>query len=124
MDAIAKSWVLWAEKELVKHGLHDWKIKPATTASLSAEGYHKATAGYCDWMNKTVGLAKKHLMTACACDIKDTVLHEIAHAKVIMNTPGGYKLPAHGKAWKAAAEALGAVPLAYGKDTCSCPAGG
>ena len=78
-------------KYLVKHyGLMEWDV----TVDRS-----KTCAGRCSYGKKTIYISKHYLQTASDFDIKDTILHEIAHAL----TPGH----GHDDHWKSKAIDIG-----------------
>jgi predicted SprT family Zn-dependent metalloprotease len=83
-----------AESLLVQHNLKDWKFV-FTQA--------KFWFGQCDYKNKTIELSQ--LLTELNPEehVRDTILHEIAHALVPANVH-------HGKVWKDMAEKIGARP--------------
>lgn len=101
-------------KELLKsHGLHDWSV------SLDRA---KTRAGKCSYRMKTIFLSKHYISTSSADDIRDTILHEIAHAL----TPG----EGHSALWKSKAIEIGCSGDVHCKSftrapfhiTCSCRA--
>ena len=89
-----------AERELLKHGLHDWSFGWART---------KRRQGACNYQSKRIEIAEYYATHNLPEKVLDTLLHEIAHALA------GPKAR-HGPAWKAVAKKLGASPRTY--DTC------
>ena len=90
-----------AERELLRHGLHDWSFGWAKT---------KRRQGACKYRSKRIEIAEYYATHNPPEQVIDTLLHEIAHALA------GPKAR-HGPAWKAVAKKLGATPRAC--DTCS-----
>ena len=66
-------------------------------------GKTKNRLGYCSYRNKTIELSKSYVELNPEQSIMDTIMHEIAHAKV---GPGN----GHNKTWKDMARKLGANP--------------
>lgn len=60
--------------------------------------------GVCEWDCKTISINPRYLPGMSESDLRDTVLHEIAHAL----TPPDLK--SHGKEWRANAVLVGAKP--------------
>ena len=89
-----------AERELLKHGLHDWSFRWART---------KRRQGACNYRSKRIEIAEYYASHNPPEKVLDTLLHEIAHALA------GPKAR-HGPVWKAVAKKLGATPRAC--DTC------
>ena len=75
---------------LKHHGLHEWKVMLDRA---------KTRAGKCSYKRHTIYLSKYYLVNATEDDVKDTILHEIAHAL----TPGH----GHDAHWKSKALELG-----------------
>lgn len=69
----------------------------------------KRTFGICLYTRKTIELSRLMIANQSKADIRDTILHEIAHAL----TPGAQ----HGPEWKAMARRLGCVPKSTGRTT-------
>lgn len=67
----------------------------------------KSSFGLCDYTNRTIQLSRIMTANQCKEQIRDTILHEIAHAL----TPGA----GHGPAWKRKARELGCVPRSTGR---------
>lgn len=63
----------------------------------------KRRFGYCSYSKRTISLSKILTELNPESEVRDTILHEIAHAKVGAGVH-------HGKAWREVAEALGAKP--------------
>lgn len=55
------------------HGLEGWKLKL---------DHARRRAGQCDYTAKTISLSRHYVRYAETAHIKDTILHEIAHALV------------------------------------------
>ena len=55
------------------HGLHGWKVKL---------DHARRRAGQCDYTNRTISLSRHYVRHAETDHIRDTILHEIAHALV------------------------------------------
>lgn len=87
------------------HGLHDWAF---------AFGRQKRTLGLCRYAARTIELSIYLVDRNGPDEVRDTVLHEIAHALV---GPGH----AHDAVWKAKAAAIGARPQRCG--AANMPAG-
>ena len=62
----------------------------------------KKMAGCCKYRNKEISISLHHIQNNDENEVKDTILHEIAHAL----TPGAN----HGRAWKIACIKVGANP--------------
>ena len=86
--------VKFALQKFVQHGLMDWGVK------ISAR--MRRISGCCDYRKREIRLASWIFQPGAGEKIRDTILHEIAHAM----TPGAH----HGPAWKVAAMAIGAKP--------------
>ena len=78
------------------NGLGDWAF-----AFLEAE----RRLGDCHFEDRVIRVGRAHALDASDAEIRDTILHEIAHALV---GPAAH----HGPEWKAAARRLGATPRA------------
>lgn len=76
---------------MARHGLNDWHFR--FTHSL-------ARFGQCSYSKKTISLSKHLTLLNDESLVRNTILHEIAHALV------GHKA-AHGPAWRAQALAIG-----------------
>ena len=79
-----------------EHGLGAW-----TFAFLEAE----RRLGDCHFQDRVIRLGRTHALDGGEAEIRDTVLHEIAHA---LAGPEAR----HGRAWKAIASRIGATPRA------------
>lgn len=85
-----------ADDELRKHGLYDWTFRLADT---------KRRLGVCNYRAKRIEIAAFYAVNNPDTAVRDTLLHEIAHA---LAGPAAR----HGPAWKAIAMRLGAIPRA------------
>ncbi len=83
------------------HGLQDW-----TLAFVEARRY----LGVCQFHDRVIRIACHHAIEDSDEAVRDTVLHEIAHAMVGREA-------GHGPQWKATARRIGAVPQAKAYDT-------
>ena len=79
-----------------RHCLGEW-----TFAFLEAE----RRLGDCNFQDRVIRIGRAHALDASEAEVKDTVLHEIAHA---LAGPEAR----HGPAWKAIARRIGATPRA------------
>ena len=79
-----------------EHGLDTW-----TFAFLEAE----RRLGDCNFQDRVIRVGRAHALDASEAEIRDTILHEIAHA---LAGPEAR----HGAAWKAIARRIGATPRA------------
>ncbi len=79
-----------------EHGLADW------TLALVESGRR---LGDCGFRDRVIRISRAHALDGSTAQIRDTVLHEIAHA--LAGPEAG-----HGPLWKAAARRLGATPKA------------
>ncbi len=79
-----------------EHGLDKW-----TFAFLEAE----RRLGDCNFQDRVIRIGRAHALDASEAEIRDTILHEIAHALA------GPEVR-HGAAWKAVARRIGATPRA------------
>lgn len=98
----------------VEHGLKGWRL---------TLDHAKRRAGQCDYKNKTISLSRHYVKYADEDHIKDTILHEIAHALVG---------PRHGHdaVWRTKAREIGCtatrchtLEFSAPKWTMSCPNG-
>ena len=62
-----------ATKLMDAHGLEGWRLKL---------DHARRRAGQCDYTNKTISLSRLYVRHADIDHIRDTILHEIAHALV------------------------------------------
>ena len=79
-----------------EHGLADWKLAFVES---------RKRLGDCDYRERVIRIGRPHALTGKDESIRDTVLHEIAHA---LAGPGTH----HGPEWKAIAQRIGATPRA------------
>lgn len=79
-----------------EHGLGEW-----TFAFLEAE----RRLGDCNFEDRVIRIGRTHALDASDAEVRDTVLHEIAHA---LAGPEAR----HGALWKATARRIGATPRA------------
>ncbi len=70
----------------------------------------KKRAGLCKMSSKTISISNYHIENNSLSTVKDTVLHEFAHAIAFEI----YGETAHGRDWKKVAETLGAQTKARG----------
>lgn len=82
-----------ARQQMDQHGLVSWKV---------AVSRSKKTIGLCDYRQRTISLSYYAIPELSDEKVKDTILHEIAHAL----TPGA----GHGAEWKAMCRRIGANP--------------
>ena len=96
------------------HGLMGWRIKL---------DHARRRAGQCDYTNKTISLSRLYVRHADIDHIRDTILHEIAHALVG---------PSHGhdSVWRQKAREIGctattchSLSFARAKWVMTCPNG-
>ena len=85
-----------ARRLIDEHGLIGW-----TLAFVEAE----RRLGDCDFKGRVIRISRSHALEGSDEQIRDTVLHEIAHA--IAGQEAG-----HGPMWKATARRIGATPRA------------
>ncbi len=85
-----------ARRLMDEHGLGAW-----TFAFLEAE----RRLGDCHFEDRLIRIGRGHALDAGEAEVRDTILHEIAHA---LAGPEAR----HGPAWKAAARRIGATPRA------------
>jgi predicted SprT family Zn-dependent metalloprotease len=76
---------------MARHGLHGWRFK---------FDHSTRRAGCCSYYNRTISISFDLAGTGSDADIRDTILHEIAHALV-------GKRHNHDDVWKAMAKAIG-----------------
>ena len=74
-----------------KHGLDDWRFEFDVASSRG---------GLCNYRTKLIKLSMSYAMKAMPSEVKNTILHEIAHALV----GAGHK---HNNVWQAMARAIG-----------------
>lgn len=75
-----------------EYGLLDWALRGSTR--------FRRTLGRCIWKDKVILLSCEYVRLNTWRSVRETVLHEIAHALVPED-------PGHGEAWKAKARELG-----------------
>ena len=97
MELVSAERMAW--ELLRKHGLWNWK---------SALDRAVRRFGQCDWNNRLITLSAPMTLACPDHEVRDTILHEIAHAM----TPGY----GHGPVWKAAARRVGATDKRLGPD--------
>ena len=85
-----------ARRLMEEHGLPDW-----TLAFVEA----RRRLGDCHFGDRVIRISRAHALQGSEEQIRDTVLHEIAHA--IAGPEAG-----HGPLWKATARRIGAMPRA------------
>ena len=83
-----------------EHGLHEWTFR------FSAA---RGRLGECRERQRLIRLSRRHAVNGDPREVRDTILHEIAHALA------GAKAR-HGPAWKAIARRLGATPKARAEE--------
>jgi predicted SprT family Zn-dependent metalloprotease len=71
----------------------------------------KRRAGFCRLHDKTISISRLHIKNNNASIIRDTLLHEYAHAIAFEN----YHEYGHGIFWKKVALTIGAIPQAKGR---------
>jgi predicted SprT family Zn-dependent metalloprotease len=92
-----KNATLLAKKLLDEHGLEKWKVEICSSNIIF---------GWCDDSKKTIGLSSKFTELNKRKDVKDTILHEIAHALLPKNNT-------HDNEWKFVAMLLGCSPESF-----------
>ena len=103
-----------ALKLMRKHGLdkQGWQFQ---------WDHAKLRLGSCNYTYKTITLSKWYMLGLSKKEIKDTILHEIAHALVgpcnEFKENGRRAVAPHGAEWKAMAKKIGATPKAKAKLT-------
>ena len=80
-----------AQDMLHQYGLKDWQV---------VFDHGRIRLGSCDYHKRRISLSRYFVRNNAASDIKETILHEIAHALV---GPGH----GHGPVWQRQAQALG-----------------
>ena len=90
-----------ARELMNEHGLHEWTFRFSSARSRLGE---------CRERERLIRLSRRHAVNAGPREVKDTILHEIAHALA------GAKAR-HGPAWKAVARRLGATPKARAEES-------
>ena len=92
LNAVARM----ARRLMGEHGLTGWTL---------AFGEARKRLGDCHFRHHVIRISRTHALEGSEEQIRDTVLHEIAHAIA------GYKA-GHGPLWKATARRIGATPRA------------
>jgi predicted SprT family Zn-dependent metalloprotease len=88
---------------MAQHGLRD-NVNFGTPKYWHFKFNHRRRhIGLCSYRERTIYLSKPLVLVNSEEDVKDTILHEIAHVKA-----GG--LAGHGRMWKLEAMAIGARP--------------
>ncbi len=83
-----------AQSLLAEHALHDWTF---------AFNRRKRAFGLCDFQKRTIYLSAVLAELNGEAEVRDTLLHEIAHA--LAGHGAG-----HGPAWREVADSVGAKP--------------
>src|SRR6476659_8376122 len=83
-----------ARQLLRQHGLHDWRFEL---------DHARRRFGRCDYTHRRITLSRPLTLLNPLEEVRDTLLHEIAHAL----TPGA----GHGPRWRAMCRQLGARPV-------------
>ena len=98
---------LLARQLMNEHGLNDWTLRIDKC---------KVRFGHCSWRHNRISLSAVLVELNDVAQVKDTILHEIAHAL----TPYAY----HNATWKLKAQSIGARPIACynSNDVVSTPA--
>ena len=84
-----------------QHGLEEWTFR-----FIAAQ----RKLGECREREKVILLSRRHAVSGASGEVKDTILHEIAHAIA------GAKAR-HGPAWKLVAKRIGATPKARAEES-------
>lgn len=84
----------FAKSELVKHGLTGWKVRLDTNSESKY-------LGLCEYRSKTIILNAHHIDINPTSGVRETILHEIAHALC--------PLHAHDNVWKEKALEIGCI---------------
>jgi predicted SprT family Zn-dependent metalloprotease len=97
---IAKAKKL-AERLMREHGLTEkgWTLRMTTALTTKA--------GTCDWRKKRINMNSIYVFSNTESVVRDTVLHEIAHAL------NDWSLPFHGPEWRAIAASIGCTGNRY-----------
>ena len=93
-----------ARRLMDEHGLTGW-----TFAFVEA----KRRLGNCHFQHRVIRISRTHSLEGSGEQIRDTVLHEIAHAIA------GYEA-GHGPLWKVTARRIGATPRARAYESQPC----
>ena len=89
-------WTAYAQKMLRDNGLGNWTVKVSRG---------RKTIGLCSYSDKTIYISKYHIDNDSYDDVRDTIIHEIAHA---LNPRDG-----HGDKWRETAISLGGTGDQY-----------
>lgn len=84
----------FAIQKIAEHGLHSWIFKFDNSVKRF---------GVCDYRNKIIGLSRQLTELNDEEQVKDTIMHEIAHALVGISH-------GHDHVWKAKCREIGAKP--------------
>ena len=84
-----------------EHGLESWTFRFSAAESRLGE---------CREREKVIRLSRRHAVKGSPREVRDTILHEIAHALAGAEAR-------HGPAWKAVAKRLGATPKARAEES-------
>lgn len=85
-----------AKELFAEHKLKGWKFKFDNA---------KTRLGYCSYVDKTISISKNYIKLNGQELVRDTLLHEIAHA--LCDESVG-----HGRKWRAVCQEIGAMPVA------------
>ena len=99
IGSVAPPMNLYAARALAvdllrQHGLHGWSFR---------FDHARRRFGACRYKQKTITLSRYLTFLNCEAQVRDTILHEIAHAL----TPGD----GHGAKWKRKCREIGANPV-------------
>lgn len=97
-------WIAYTKTLLQQKNLVGW------TAEVSRG---RRTIGLCSYTDKTIYLSKHHIENDSYDDVRDTVIHEVAHA---LNPLDG-----HGNKWRQSAMAMGGTGDQYHSHGSSYP---
>ena len=86
--------LIFAREKLKQYGLEEWRVKVSNRMARSS--------ARCSYRKREIRLGAWIFQPGAGEKIRDTILHEIAHAM----TPGAH----HGRAWQVVAEMIGAKP--------------
>ena len=90
-----------ARELMDEHGLHEWTFRFSTA---------ERRLGECRERERLIRLSRRHAVNGEPPEVRDTILHEIAHA--LAGAKAG-----HGPAWKAVAQRIGATPKARAEES-------
>lgn len=97
-------WIAYARKMLRDNGLRGWTVKVSRG---------RRTIGLCSYLDKTIYISKYHLDNDSYDDVRDTIIHEVAHA---LNPRDG-----HGAEWRKTSISLGGTGNQYHTHASSYP---